>query len=87
MPGCYAAPTQLLRAVLGECATMLRMSDQPGRWYALPPIRRDEMIVKLRRAGWTHARIGRRVGMSESGVRRALERIRGGGFGEGMTRD
>jgi hypothetical protein len=45
------------------------------------------MILRLRRAGWTYERIGARVGMSESGVRRALERIRDGGFGEGMTRE
>ena len=61
--------------------------DRRGRFYAIPAAQRDLWIVKLRRAGWTHARIGKRVGMSESGVRRALERIRDGGFGEGMTRD
>ena len=62
------------------------MADKPGRWYAIPPPERDAMIVQLRRAGWSNARIGARVGMSESGVRRALQRIREGGFGEGATR-
>jgi hypothetical protein len=62
------------------------MPDTPGRFYALPAQERDRLILQLRRQRWTHARIGERVGMSESGVRRALERIRTGGFGEGMTR-
>jgi hypothetical protein len=44
------------------------------------------MILALRKRRWTYKRIGRAVGMSESGVLRALERIRAGGFGEGMTR-
>jgi DNA-binding NarL/FixJ family response regulator len=62
-------------------------SDMPGRWYALPAPERDRMILQLRRQGWTLKRIGKRVGMSESGVKRSLDRIRAGGFGEGMTRD
>jgi DNA-binding NarL/FixJ family response regulator len=62
------------------------MTDQPGRWYAIPPQQRDQLILQLRRRGWPHKRIGQRVGMTESGVRRALERIARGGFGEGMTR-
>jgi hypothetical protein len=56
------------------------------RLYPMPTQVRDQMIVQLRRRGWTNAKIGKRVGMSESGVRRALERIRMGGFGEGATR-
>jgi hypothetical protein len=32
------------------------------------------MIVQLRRAGWTRKRIGQRVGMTESGVKRAPDR-------------
>ena len=47
------------------------MSDTPGRYYAIPTADRDRMIMQLRRRGWTNARIGKRVGMSESGVRRA----------------
>ena len=62
------------------------MPDMPGRWYTIPAHERDRMILQLRRAGWTHKRIGQRVGMTESGVKRALDRIRDGGFGEGMTR-
>jgi hypothetical protein len=60
--------------------------DQRGRYYDIPAPERDRMILQLRRRGWTHARIGKVVGMSESGVRRALERIRMGGFGQGATR-
>jgi transposase len=56
------------------------------RLYALPAQERDRIIIQLRRAGWTHRAIARRVGMSESGVARAVQRIRAGGFGEGMTR-
>lgn len=63
------------------------MPDQPGRYYALPPHVRDERILQLRRMGWTYARIGKTVGMDGSGVRRAIERIRDGGFGQGMTRN
>jgi DNA-binding NarL/FixJ family response regulator len=44
-------------------------------------------VIQLKRQGWTNARIGKRVGLSESGVRRACERIREGRFGEGATRD
>lgn len=62
------------------------MPDRPGRWYPMPAINRDRMIVALRQRGWTYKRIGLKVGMSESGVRHAMERIRDGGFGEGMTR-
>jgi DNA-binding NarL/FixJ family response regulator len=56
------------------------------RLYAIPAVERDRMILALRRRGWTLKRIGQRLGMSESGVKRALDRIRDGGFGEGMTR-
>jgi hypothetical protein len=56
------------------------------RLYPMPPQVRDQMIVQLRRRGWTNAKIGKAVGMTESGVRRALSRIAQGGFGEGMTR-
>jgi DNA-directed RNA polymerase specialized sigma subunit len=61
------------------------MSDQPGRFYALPAPERDRLVVALRQRGWTLKRIGRRVGMSGSGVSRSLQRIREGG--QGMTRD
>ena len=60
--------------------------DRLGRFYTIPAPERDRLILQMRRAGFTHAQIGKRVGMTESGVRRALDRIRGGGFGEGMTR-
>ena len=61
------------------------MPDRPGRFYTLPAHVRDERILKLRRLGWTYARIAKAVGMDESGVRRALQRIRSGGFGEGQA--
>lgn len=56
------------------------------RLYAIPAQERDRLIIQLRRAGWTYKRIGKRVGMSESGVARAVQRIREGRFGEGMMR-
>lgn len=61
------------------------MSDRPARFYEIPAMERDRMILELRRRRWTHARIGRAVGMTESGVRRALRRIADGGFGEAMA--
>ncbi len=40
---------------------------------------RDELIVKLRRSGWTHREIGVRVGLSaRGGVSHALVRISAG---------
>jgi hypothetical protein len=62
------------------------MSGRTGRYYPMPPQVRDETILALYRRGWTYERIGCAVGMSKSGVQRALVRIREGGFGEGMTR-
>ena len=56
------------------------------RLYDIPAHERDAMIVQLRRRGMTYAAIARRVGMTESGVRRALARICAGGFGQGVTR-
>jgi transposase len=61
------------------------MSEQPGRWYSIPPVERDKLILALRRRGWTYRRIGKRVGMSESGVARSLDRIREGGYGQGQA--
>ena len=63
------------------------MDERPGRYYTLPAHERDTLIVQLRNRGLTYRAIGKRVGMSESGVRRACDRIRMGGFGQGMTRD
>jgi hypothetical protein len=60
------------------------MPDRPGRFYDIAAPQRDALIVRLRQRGMTYAQIGRRVGMTESGVRRALERIREGGFGQGQ---
>jgi hypothetical protein len=66
---------------------MVVVVDQPGRWYKMPAQVRDQTILRLKRRGWMNARIGQQVGMTESGVRRAIERIKAGGFGEGMRRD
>jgi hypothetical protein len=49
----------------------------------LTPYQRDELIVALRRRGYTYRQIAGRVGMSPNGVMQALRRIgegrRGGG--------
>jgi hypothetical protein len=44
----------------------------------LTPFQRDELIVALRRRGFTYRAIARRVGMSPVGVLRALRRIGAG---------
>jgi hypothetical protein len=36
---------------------------------------RAELIIKLRRLGWTYKAIGRRVGLSPNGVKYALMRV------------
>jgi lambda repressor-like predicted transcriptional regulator len=41
----------------------------------LTPLMKDRMIVDLRRRGLPLHRIAKRVGMSTSGVKRALDRI------------
>jgi hypothetical protein len=64
------------------------MDPRPGRFYALPPQERDKFIVQLRNMGWTYKRIGKhpQIGMSESGVKRSIDRILAGGFGQGISR-
>ena len=57
------------------------MSDTPGRWYALPaprPRPPDRAAAPPRLDQRAH-----RQAVSESGVRRALERVAMGLFGEG----
>lgn len=61
------------------------MDARKGRFYTLSAPERDRQIVELRNRGWTYTKIGRAVGMDESGVRRALQRIRDGGFGQGQA--
>ena len=51
--------------------------DDLGR-IQVPAAERDRIIVELRRKGWTHARIGKAVGMSPNGVSASLTRIREG---------
>ena len=84
--GC-SSPVSTLLPVLGKCGRMRIMDEQRGRYYELSAPERDRRIAFLRGRGWTYKKIGRAVGMSESGVRRAGDRIRDGGFGQGMTRD
>jgi len=56
------------------------------RAYPMGPPQRDELIMRLRHQGFTYKEIAERVDMDESGVRRAVERIRSGGFGTGVIR-
>ncbi len=81
-----AAPGERAAFRAGEMRGECSYGRTAGRYYALSAPDRDRLIVDLRRQGWTHARIGRRVGKNESGVRRHLKRMSAGGFGEGMTR-
>jgi transcriptional regulator of acetoin/glycerol metabolism len=48
------------------------------RLYNLSAAERDRLIATLRAKGWTLSKIAARVGMSRSGVLRALERIERG---------
>jgi hypothetical protein len=41
----------------------------------LTPYQRDQLIVQLRRRGYSYRQIAPRVGMSPGGVLRALQRI------------
>lgn len=59
--------------------------DRKGRFYAIPAQERDREIVELKRRGWSNVKIARAVGMTESGVRHACQRIREGGFGQGQA--
>ena len=74
--------------VLGKRGDNCFMDPRRGRYYALPAQERDKFIVQLRNMGWTYKRIGKhpQVGMSESGVKRSIDRIREGGFGQGISR-
>ena len=78
----------MLRRVLGKQGDTCFMDPRPGRFYALPAQERDKLIVQLRQRGWTYKRIGKhpQVGMSESGVKRSIDRILAGGFGQGISR-
>jgi DNA-binding NarL/FixJ family response regulator len=75
---------ELLPKCCSRCHT--EAMDRPGRYYTMTALERDRVIRDLKRRGVTNKRIGQQVGMTESGVRRAWERISNGGFGEGMTR-
>jgi hypothetical protein len=51
----------------------------------LTPLKRDELIVKPRRRGFTYRQIAGRVGMTPAGVWQALRRIGGGRRGGGRA--
>jgi hypothetical protein len=51
----------------------------------LTPYQRDQMIVELRRRGYTYRAIGKRVGMSANGVMHALRRLKVDGPGTRWT--
>jgi lambda repressor-like predicted transcriptional regulator len=51
------------------------------RLYRLGASERDRLIVELYEKGWSMRAIARRVGMSASGVCRALERVERGAPG------
>jgi hypothetical protein len=46
---------------------------------------RDQMIVELRRRGYTYRAIGKAVGMSANGVMTSLRRIHAGREGQGRS--
>ena len=60
------------------------MNERAGRFYDIPAQERDRRIVELKRRGWTLKKIAKQVGMTESGIRHALTRIAGGGYGAGQ---
>jgi hypothetical protein len=51
----------------------------------LTSFQRDELIVKLRKRGYTYRQIAPRVGMSPNGVMQALRRIGEGRPGGGRS--
>jgi transcriptional regulator of acetoin/glycerol metabolism len=51
------------------------------RLYSLSAAERDRLIVALKAKKWSLSKIAARVGMSRSGVCRALERIERGAPG------
>lgn len=74
---CWSVPDALVMS-----GGIARRSDRIHYWfvaaermYGLPAGERDRLVVVLRARGWSLARIAARVGMSRSGVLRALERI------------
>lgn len=55
------------------------MADAENRYEltGLSPVERDELIVKLRKQGWTQAAIATRLHMTQPGVLYALQRLAG----------
>lgn len=51
------------------------------RVYSMSARQRDQMITELYEKGYSLRAIARKVGMSASGVCRALERVQRGGTG------
>lgn len=53
----------------------MKSAEQRFHESGLTPPQREELILKLHRQGWRNKDIGARVGMSESGVLRAIQRL------------
>lgn len=51
------------------------MSDRRRQPQVMSESERVQMIVALRRKGWTYKRIGQYVGLSANGVKYALHRV------------
>jgi transcriptional regulator len=49
--------------------------------------KRDALIVRLRRKGWSQAKIARRLGHTQQGVSKALQRIAEGRLGRDPRAD
>lgn len=67
---------QIARVGIAAMAVIIGLMGE--RMYSLSAGERDRLIATLRGKGWPLGKIGARVGMSRSGVLRALERIERG---------
>jgi hypothetical protein len=54
------------------------MAYRSYRYPLIRPHHRDQLILDLRRRGYTYQRIGRAVGISPSGAYRAFRRLQAG---------
>jgi hypothetical protein len=64
----------------GYPAVMRHGGDDLNR-LQIPAAERDRLIYKMRRKGWTYAKISKHTGMSISGVRSSLVRMAQGRCG------
>jgi hypothetical protein len=53
--------------------------DREGRYNRdqLSPVQRDNLILKLKDAGWSQTQIGTYLGMTQAGISHALKRLQG----------